>query len=53
MHVVEAAKIGADVVTLPPAVLDKMLKHPLTDIGLKNFLADWEKLKAENPDIRI
>ena len=53
MHVVEAAKIGADVVTLPPAVLDKMLKHPLTDIGLKNFLADWEKLKTENPDIRI
>ena len=53
MHVVEAAKIGADVVTLPPAVLGKMLKHPLTDIGLKNFLADWEKLKAENPNIRI
>ena len=53
LHVIEAAKIGADVVTLPPAVLDKMLKHPLTDIGLKNFLADWEKLKTENPDIRI
>ncbi|MBA4453537.1 MAG: fructose-6-phosphate aldolase [Nitrosopumilaceae archaeon] len=53
LHVVDAAKIGADVVTLPPAVLDKMLKHPLTDIGLKNFLADWEKLKTENPDIRI
>ncbi len=53
LHVIEAAKIGADVVTLPPAVLDKMLKHPLTDIGLKNFLADWEKLKSENPDIKI
>ncbi len=53
MHVVEAGKIGADVVTLPPAVLGKMLKHPLTDIGLKNFLADWEKLKAENPNIRL
>ncbi len=53
MHVVEAAKIGADVVTLPPDVLGKMLKHPLTDIGLKNFLADWEKLKKENPSIRI
>ena len=53
MHVVEAAKIGADVVTLPPDVLGKMLKHPLTDIGLKNFLADWEKLKQENPDIKI
>lgn len=53
MHVVEAAKIGADVVTLPPDVLGKMLKHPLTDTGLKNFLADWEKLKKENPNIRI
>ena len=49
MHVVDAAKIGADVVTLPPAVLDKMLRHPLTDIGLKNFLSDWEKLRAKNP----
>ncbi len=46
LHVVDAARIGADVVTLPPAVLEKMLAHPLTDIGLKNFLADWEKLKT-------
>ncbi|TLY03457.1 MAG: fructose-6-phosphate aldolase [Thaumarchaeota archaeon] len=53
MHIVEAAKIGAEVVTLPPDVLGKMLKHPLTDVGLKNFLADWEKLKKENPSIRI
>ena len=53
IHVVEAAKIGADVVTLPPAVLDKMLQHPLTKIGLENFLKDWEKLKTENPDIKI
>jgi transaldolase len=53
MHVVEAGKIGADVVTLPPDVLGKMLKHPLTDIGLKNFLADWEKLKQENPKVQI
>jgi transaldolase len=53
MHVIDAAKIGADVVTLPPAVLDKMMKHPLTKIGLENFLADWEKLKAGNPDIKI
>ncbi len=53
IHVIEAGKIGADVVTLPAAVLEKMLKHPLTDIGLKNFLADWEKLKAENPNIRM
>ena len=53
MHVVEAAKIGADVVTLPPDVLGKMLKHPLTDVGLKNFLSDWEKLKRDNPNIKI
>ena len=53
LHVINAAKIGAAVVTLPPSVLGKMLKHPLTDIGLKNFLADWEKLKTENPNIRI
>lgn len=53
MHVVNAAKIGAEVVTLPPAVLDKMLMHPLTDIGLKNFLADWEKLKTQHPNIEL
>ncbi len=53
IHVVQAGKIGADVVTLPPAVLGKMLKHKLTDSGLKNFLADWEKLKKENPRIGI
>ena len=53
IHVVDAAKIGADVVTLPPAVLDKMMLHPLTKIGLENFLADWEKLKSGNPDIKI
>lgn len=53
MHVVDAAKIGADVVTLPPAVLEKMLNHPLTDIGLENFLSDWEKLKKGNPDVKI
>jgi transaldolase len=48
IHVVDAAKIGAHVVTLPPAVLDKMLQHPLTDIGLENFLSDWKKLKTGN-----
>ena len=46
IHVIDAAKIGAHVVTLPPTVLDKMLQHPLTDIGLENFLTDWKKLKA-------
>ena len=45
VHVVESARLGAHVVTLPPKVLDKMLKHPLTDIGLDNFLADWKRLQ--------
>jgi transaldolase len=53
LHVIDAAKIGADVVTLPPAVLEKMMQHPLTKIGLENFLIDWEKLKNKNPDIKI
>ena len=53
VHVVDAAKTGADVVTLPPGVLDKMLLHPLTKIGLENFLKDWDKLKSGNPDIKI
>lgn len=44
LHVVEAAKAGADVATLPPTVLDKMMRHPLTDLGLEAFLADWKKL---------
>ncbi len=43
-HVVEAAMIGADVATLPPDVLKKLLLHPLTDRGLEQFLADWGKL---------
>jgi transaldolase len=45
MHVVEAALIGADIITMPFAVIDKLLNHPLTDVGLKKFLADWEKVK--------
>lgn len=43
MHVIEAAKIGADVATVPPSVLRQMFHHPLTDKGLAAFLADWEK----------
>ena len=45
MHVVEAALVGADIITMPFAVIDKLLNHPLTDAGLKKFLADWEKVK--------
>src|SRR5688500_17407946 len=42
-HVTESAKLGADVMTAPPAVIRQLFKHPLTDAGLKAFLADWEK----------
>ncbi|HET7746485.1 MAG TPA: transaldolase family protein, partial [Vicinamibacteria bacterium] len=47
MHVVEAAKIGAHIGTMPYSVFQALLKHPLTDIGLKRFLDDWEKAKKE------
>jgi len=47
LHVVEAAKLGAHIGTMPYAVLLALLKHPLTDIGLKRFLDDWEKAKKE------
>lgn len=43
MHLVEAAKLGAGVATLPPSVIRQLLKHPLTDRGLEAFLADWRK----------
>jgi len=45
LHVVEAALCGADVVTMPFGVLEKIIKHPLTDIGIKRFLEDWEKVQ--------
>lgn len=46
MHVVEAAMIGAHVCTIPFKVIDQLIKHPLTDIGLERFLADWKKGQA-------
>jgi transaldolase len=45
-HIVEAAMIGADVATMPPEVLRKLLQHPLTDRGLEQFLADWKSVAA-------
>ncbi|TFG08995.1 fructose-6-phosphate aldolase [Candidatus Thorarchaeota archaeon] len=45
VHVYEAALVGADIATIPPAVLDKMINHPLTDVGIKRFLDDWKKAK--------
>jgi transaldolase len=47
MHVVEAARLGSHIGTMPLSVLTSLLKHPLTDIGLKRFLDDWEKAKKE------
>jgi transaldolase len=44
LHVVQAARMGADVATIPFSVLAQLAQHPLTDIGLKKFLADWEKV---------
>lgn len=46
IHLVQAARLGADVCTCPPAVIEQMFKHPLTDIGLEKFLKDWEKAQA-------
>ena len=45
IHVIDAARLGADIATVPPNVLRKMIKHPLTDAGIKSFLKDWEKVK--------
>jgi transaldolase len=46
IHIVEAARMGADVVTVPAAVIEQCFKHPLTDIGLERFLKDWEKAQT-------
>ncbi|MFW6109353.1 MAG: transaldolase family protein, partial [archaeon] len=43
-HVIEAAKAGSHIATIPPAILDKMLEHPLTDDGLRRFSEDWAKV---------
>lgn len=45
MHVLEAARLGADVATMPLKVIEQLMKHPLTDVGLEKFLADWDKLQ--------
>jgi len=46
MHIVQAARMGADICTCPVAVIEQCFKHPLTDIGLEKFLKDWEKAQA-------
>lgn len=42
-HVIEAAKLGADICTIPPEIMGKLIQHPLTDIGIEKFMEDWEK----------
>jgi len=44
VHVVEAALAGSDIATMPFSVIEALVKHPLTDVGLKKFLDDWQKL---------
>jgi len=44
LHVVEAAVMGADIATIPFKVIEQLIKHPLTDVGIKKFLEDWEKV---------
>lgn len=51
MHVVEAAKLGADIATMPYKVFEQLFKHPLTDRGLSAFIADWEKAREVLGDI--
>lgn len=51
IHLIDAAKLGADVATVPPDVLDKMFSHPLTDAGLKKFLDDWKTLEKQYGDV--
>ena len=46
IHIVQAARLGADICTCPPAVIDQLFNHPLTAVGLEKFLKDWEKAQA-------
>jgi len=48
LHVVEAALAGAHIATIPFKVIEKLVKHPLTDVGMERFLADWEKVKSQS-----
>lgn len=50
LHVVDAAKLGADIATIPYSVITQLIKHPLTDIGIEKFLKDWEKVKQKKTE---
>jgi transaldolase len=45
LHVIDAAMIGADIATIPLKIIEQLAKHPLTTLGVEQFLADWEKRK--------
>ncbi len=47
LHVVDAAMAGAHIATIPFSVIDQLVKHPLTDIGIEKFMADWKKLEKK------
>ena len=49
LHVLDAAKVGSDIATVPYGVLKKMVRHPLTDVGVDRFLKDWETVKTSKP----
>jgi transaldolase len=53
IHIVEAGRMGADVVTCPPAVIEQCFRHPLTDLGLEKFLKDWEQAQAKAQAARV
>jgi transaldolase len=52
LHLVEAALMGADICTMPFAVINKLFNHPLTDVGLENFLNDWKKLTEKEESLQ-
>ena len=51
LHVIEAARVGADIGTMPAKVYQSLLKHPLTDIGLERFLADWKRAQSQAENV--
>jgi transaldolase len=53
IHVIEAAKLGADVATMPPDIIRQLFHHPLTDKGLAQFVADWAKTGQKIPTAPI
>jgi transaldolase len=52
LHVVEAAKMGAHIATIPYSVIIQLIRHPLTDIGIERFLKDWEKVPKKKAKVK-